>query len=92
MKIIQQWVLLKCGDENEANLKCIICGDNFLDERMVSSRLQRNFSTTHNNLNNKSIEYFRSCLKSKKKNIKLFKVLDKVQESNYIISELIAKK
>lgn len=43
---------------------CVICSSVLSNESMKPSKLQRHLETNHSHLKDKTVEYFRSCLKS----------------------------
>ncbi|KAF0745904.1 zinc finger BED domain-containing protein 5-like [Aphis craccivora] len=63
---------------------------------MVPNKLARHFTTKHQSLQNKQIDYFRKLLDSKKLQSKQFvksvKNSDKTQEASFRIAQLIAQK
>lgn len=84
------------GEENCPKPHCLICDEILSNESMVPSKLERHFSTKHKNYANKSIDYFKEVLKSKKQQQKKFTRMvttsDKAQIASCAVAEILAQK
>ena len=52
------------GDERNPCPECLVCGDVLANESMVPNTLNRHFTSKHNNLSGKPLEYFKKLSKS----------------------------
>ena len=52
------------GDERNPCTECLVCGDVLANESMVPNTLNRHFTSKHNNLSGKPLEYFKKLSKS----------------------------
>ncbi|XP_023211907.1 protein ZBED8-like [Centruroides sculpturatus] len=69
-----------CGDKLIPRPKCIVCGFVLSNEAMVPSKLLRHFSTKHDHLSKKPLEYFKDLIKLQEK-----------QKDSYLVAEIIAR-
>ncbi len=75
---------------------CIVCSKKLSNTAMAATKLNRHFTTNHTNIKNKTIDYFKTLLKSQYKQstafLNTFTVSEKSQEVSYLVAEIIAQK
>lgn len=83
------------GDKINPRPQCLVCGDVLANESMVPNKLKRHFTSKHNNLLEKPIEYFKGLSNSMKKQSAFFtkkmNISAKAQEASYLVAQIIAK-
>jgi hypothetical protein len=74
---------------------CVVCGDKLANTSMAPVKLKRHFSTKHQTLSRKNIDYFKRLLHEQENQASKFekqvKVSEKAQEASFLIAELVAK-
>lgn len=84
-----------CGYKLIPRPKYTVCGLVLSNEAIVPSKLLRHFSTKHDHLSKKLLQYFKDLIRLQEKQSKsLVKKniqLPAVQEASYLVAEIIAK-
>lgn len=77
-------------------LEFVVCGQQLSNKAIVPSKLKCNLYTKHANLKDKPLEYFKIILFQEAHQVKFFtkhvSISDKAQETNYAVTEIVARK
>ena len=72
----------------------LVCGKQLPNAALAPAKLEGHFTTNHSHRKNKSADYFKKLLESRKKqstvSVNKLSVCEKAQEESYLIAEIIA--